>query len=90
VNLTDVLQMLKYYLNKPTTNNVKPEWAFVNAKDLSGTGTTATALAVDGQVLSAANAMPHAVTHDLGVDGDTVQIVGVLRGDVDGSWSAAV
>ena len=88
VNLTDVLQMLKYYLNKPTTNNVKPEWAFVNAKELAGTGTTATALAIDGQVLSAANAMPHAVTHDLGVDGDTVQIVGVLRGDVDGSWSS--
>ncbi len=88
VTLTDVLQMLKYYLGKGTTNNIKPEWAFVNASDITGSGATAAALAADGQPLTKSNAMPHAIYHDMGSDSETVQVVGVLRGDVDGSWSA--
>jgi cyclophilin family peptidyl-prolyl cis-trans isomerase/Ca2+-binding RTX toxin-like protein len=88
VNLTDVLQMLKYYLGKSTTNNVKPEWAFVDAADLSGSGSASTALAANGQALSKTNALPHAVDLDLMSGADTLQLVGVLRGDVDGSWTA--
>lgn len=88
VNLTDVLQLLKYYLGKTTTNNVKPEWAFIDAADLSGTGSSATALGANGQALSKTNALPHAVDVDLMSGADTLQLVGVLRGDVDGSWTA--
>ncbi len=88
VTLTDVLQMLKYYLGKSTTNNVKPEWAFLDAADLTGSGSTATALGANGQALSKTNALPHAVDVDLMSDIDTLQLVGVLRGDVDGSWTA--
>ncbi len=88
VNLTDVLQMLKYYLGKSTTNNVKPEWVFLDAADLTGSGSAATALGANGQALSKANAMPHAVDVDLMSGIDTLQLVGVLRGDVDGSWTA--
>ena len=88
VTLTDVLQMLKYYLGKTTANNLKPEWVFVDAADLSGTGSSATALAANGQALSKTNALPHAVDLDLMSGIDTLQLVGVLRGDVDGSWTA--
>ncbi len=87
VTLTDVLQMLKYYLGKATINNVKPEWAFIDAADLGGTGSSATALAANGQALSKTNALPHAVDVDLMSGADTLQLVGVLRGDVDGSWT---
>lgn len=90
VTLMDVLQMLKYYLGKSTTNNVKPEWAFVDAGDLTGIGSTATALGANGQALSKSNAAPHAIDLDLQTVGESVQIVGVLRGDVDGSWIAPV
>ena len=87
VTLTDVLQMLKYYLGKSTTNNVKPEWAFLDAADLTGSGSTATALGANGQALSKTNALAHAVDVDLMSGIDTLQLVGVLRGDVDGSWT---
>lgn len=88
VTLTDVLQLLKYYLGKSTTNNIQPEWAFVDAMDLSGTGSSATLQGANGQPLSKTNALPQAIDLDLTSTVETVQIIGVLRGDVDGTWSA--
>ena len=81
VDLTDVLSLLKYYLKKPV--DAAPTWVFANTDDLI----------VDGQTLTGANAgLSRDDTHVQGVNPDfiddaTVQLVGVLRGDVDGSWS---
>ena len=87
VTLTDVLQMLKYYLGKSTTN--APEWVFVNAADLQGSGATATLQsATAGANVSKALTVAKAVEHDFSADGAELQLIGVLRGDVDGSWSS--
>ena len=79
VNLTDVLSLLKYYLGKTTT--AAPSWTFVDASDVDGSGNIA---GTSGTVSKAATA-PHAVDVDLGT-ATSVELVGVLRGDVDGSW----
>ena len=79
VNLTDVLSLLKYYLGKTTT--ATPTWTFVDAADVDGSGNIA---GTSGNVSKAATA-PHAVDVDLST-ATTVELVGVLRGDVDGSW----
>jgi len=76
VTLSDVLNLLKYYLNKPT-GTVVPQWVFVD-----GSST----LAANEQALSKTNSSPHPVIHDLN-DTATVHLVGVLRGDVDGSYA---
>ena len=90
VTLTDVLQMLKYYLGKSTDNNLKPQWAFMDVADLGLSTSSATALGANGQALSKLNATPHAIDIDVSTGIDSVQVVGVLRGDVDGSWTAPV
>jgi len=72
VNLTDVLNLLKYYLGKPT-GDIAPQWVFVPE------GTTQT----HGAAISASNALPDPVPSS----SDTVQLIGILRGDVDGSWA---
>ena len=79
VNLSDVLSLLKYYLGKTTT--ATPTWAFVDAADVDGTGVIA---GTAGNVSKTATT-PHAVDVDLST-ASTVELVGVLRGDVDGSW----
>ena len=79
VNLTDVLSLLKYYLGRSTT--FVPTWAFVDAADVDGSGNIAGA---SGSVTKNA-ATPHGVDVDLGST-TVVELVGVLRGDVDGSW----
>jgi hypothetical protein len=84
VNLTDVLTLLKYYLGKSTTS--APAWAFVDAADFSS----------DGKSLAGANSAsinktdttPHAIDQYFVNGNESIQIIGVLRGDVDGSWSA--
>ncbi len=82
VNLSDVLSLLKYYLGKTTT--ASPAWAFVDAADVDSSGNIA---GTTGNVSKAA-AAPHVVDVDLGTV-STVELVGVLRGDVDGSWVQA-
>ena len=82
--------MLKYYLGKSTDNNLKPQWAFMDVADLGLSTSSATALGANGQALSKLNATPHAIDIDVSTGIDSVQIVGVLRGDVDGSWTAPV
>ena len=75
VDLSDVLSLLKYYLGKPVES--APEWVFADAADEG--------LAADGNALSKSNATPHVIDHDLTVSSD-LELVGILRGDVDGSW----
>ena len=80
VELTDVLSLLKFYLKKP--NATQPSWAFMDASDISDAGIAA---AGTGQV-SLSAAQPDGIDVDLQV-ASSVQLVGVLRGDVDGSWA---
>ena len=63
--------------------------------DLSGveslhSASSAMALGANGQALSKLDATPHAIDIDVSTGIDSVQIVGVLRGDVDDSWTAPV
>jgi hypothetical protein len=83
VNLTDVLTLLKYYLGKTTTS--APAWVFVDAADFSTDGKRLTG--ANDQALNKTEATPHAIDQSFDSGHETVQIIGVLRGDVDGSWS---
>ena len=84
VNLTDVLGLLKFYLNKPV--NAAPAWVFVDiAQSTTINGQTAHWSSKAEQTLSNAAAAPAPILADLNSD-TPVQLVGVLRGDVDGSW----
>jgi hypothetical protein len=74
IDLTDVLNLLKNYLGK--TASATPKWAFVNeVASLSAISKSATALPV--------------LQHDP-ADGSALNLVAVLRGDVNGSWKPAV
>lgn len=83
VTLSDVLQLLKYYLNKSTT--VTPTWQFVDAADMSIDGKTFAG--ANGANLAKDNAIPHAIDQTFDATHTSIELVGVLRGDVDGSWS---
>ncbi len=82
VNLTDVLSLLKYYLGKITTP--APAWVFVDAADVDSSGNIAAASTGN---ITKSDTAPHAVDVDMSAV-TTVDLVGVLRGDVDGSWTA--
>ncbi len=74
VNLADAINVLKHVvgLSAPT-----PNWVFTNESDSS--------------IAARAGLQPGAINSALNLNvaqGDTVGLVGVLRGDVDGSWSA--
>jgi len=84
VTLTDVLQLLKYYLNKSTT--VTPTWQFVDAADMSSDGKTFAG--ANGANLAKDNTTPHAIDQTFDTTHTSIELVGVLRGDVDGSWTA--
>ncbi len=85
VTLTDVLSLLKYYLGKDT-GGAKPTWVFIDATDMTGTGSSSFIAGMNGQSISKTYAIPKLIQHDLSTD-STVELIGVLRGDVDGSWS---
>ncbi len=87
VNLTDVLSLLKFYLGKTTT--ATPSWVFVDSADVTGTGKTASILRAgsDSLPIDATHTQPHAIDQDFSKD-SSIELVGVLRGDVDGSWTA--
>lgn len=82
VTLNDVLQLLKYYLGKSTS--ATPSWQFVDAADF-GTNST-TFLGANGANLSKDNTVPHAIDQAFDDSHTSIQLLGVLRGDVDGSW----
>ena len=84
VNLTDVLTLLKYYLGKTTTS--APAWVFVDAADFSSDGLTLAG--ATSSSISKTDTTPHPIDQSFDNGRETVQIIGVLRGDVDGSWSA--
>jgi Ca2+-binding RTX toxin-like protein len=84
VNLTDVLSLLKFYLGKNSTS--QPSWVFIDAADMTGTGSSSSIAGMNGQPISKTYAIPKLIQHDLSTD-STVELIGVLRGDVDGSWS---
>ena len=76
VNLTDVLNLLKYYLGK-NTGGVAPQWVFVEE------GVTQ----ARGAAFSTSNALPDPIAEPSNND-SPIQLIGILRGDVDGSWAA--
>ncbi len=80
VTLSDVLLMLKFYLNKDT-GGVKPTWAFVDAADVGTDGSIAGAT---GTITKSYTTL-HPVDQDVSTS-TSVELIGVLRGDVDGSW----
>lgn len=84
VTLTDVLQLLKYYLNKPTS--ATPKWQFVDAADMSADGKTF--LGANGANLAKDNTTPHAIDQIFDATHTSIELVGFLRGDLDGSWTA--
>ncbi len=84
VNLTDVLQLLKYYLHKPTT--ATPTWQFVDAADKGVNGQTFAA--ANGANLALDNTTPHTIDQSFDATHTAITLVGVLRGDIDGSWLA--
>ena len=82
--MTDVLQLLKYYLNKPTS--ATPTWEFVDAADMSIDGKTFAG--ANGANLGKENTTPHAIDQTFDATHTSIELIGVLRGDVDGSWTA--
>jgi hypothetical protein len=88
VNLSDVLLLLKYYLGKTTSS--QPAWAFINSSDLSGTGASAVLQSgTTGTAVSKSLTTLKTVSHDFSATSSDLELIGVLRGDVDGSWTSA-
>jgi VCBS repeat-containing protein len=78
VELSDVISLLKVFLGLPVANTQAMEWVFVDA----AVG------AVDNPFnLSKNNASAPLIEHDFSADSN-VDLVGIIRGDVDGSWTA--
>jgi hypothetical protein len=76
VSLSDVLGLLKVYLNKPVAKG--PEWVLLDAA----------AVAAKAAEINATHCATPALSIDLSSD-DSIELVGVLRGDVNGSWVAS-
>jgi len=71
-----VIGLLKVFLNLPVANTKAMEWVIVQADQVN---------AANGESLSKDNATP--VIFDVeSAAGADVPLVGILRGDVDGSW----
>jgi hypothetical protein len=88
VNLSDVLLLLKYYLGKSTS--AQPAWTFVDSNDLSGAGSSAVLQSgTTGVSVSKSLTTLKAISHDFSASTSDLELIGVLRGDVDGSWTAA-
>ena len=80
VELSDVISLLKVFLNLPVANTKAMEWVFVK-DSVSPTD-------INGQPFDKDHATPPPITHDFSESAE-VNIVGILRGDVDGSWTPA-
>jgi hypothetical protein len=78
VDLSDVLNLLKIYLDKPTSEQVTPKWVFLDAS-LNGWDN-------NKSNLNPNNTKPTSIDWQGHPDGP-VELVGVLRGDVDGSYA---
>lgn len=83
VDLSDVLSLLKYYLKKPV--DAAPSWVFVDSAQTVTVGVQILpASSSAGQALSKNHAAPADIHAHLDTD-IPLQLVGVLRGDLDGS-----
>lgn len=83
VDLSDVLSLLKYYLKKPV--DAAPSWVFVDSAQTVTVGSqNLPASNIAGQALSKSHAVPADIDVDLNSD-TPLQLIGVLRGDLDGS-----
>lgn len=78
VDLSDVLNLLKIYLKKPLSTDLSPQWTFVDAHNEY--------LSTSGKPIDPANAAAAPIDWQQ-ADLAPVQLIGVLRGDVDGSFS---
>ena len=83
VDLSDVLSLLKYYLKKPV--DAAPSWVFVDsAQTVQVDDELLPESSTAGLALSKGHAAPADIHANL--DSDTpLQLIGVLRGDLDGS-----
>jgi hypothetical protein len=77
VELGDVISLLKVFLGLQVQDTKAMEWVFVDA--------------ADGAIinLSKNNASAPPIEHDFAADAN-VDLVGIIRGDVDGSWGTSV
>jgi hypothetical protein len=78
VDLSDVLNLLKIYLEKPTSQEVQPKWVFLDSSLNGGDHNTSK--------LNPNNTLPANIDWRNNHDGP-VELIGVLRGDIDGNAS---
>jgi hypothetical protein len=76
VDLSDVLNLLKIYLDKPTSQEVKPKWVFLDASVNGWHNNTSN--------LNPNNTQPASIDWQNHPNGP-VELIGVFRGDVDGA-----
>jgi VCBS repeat-containing protein len=85
-DLSDVIGVLKYFLGLDT-GTALPEWVFVNEADLNDSGYP---LRWDdnanGAILDKSHTQPAPLNVDLAGDTSDLQVIGVLRGDMNGSF----
>ena len=81
VELSDVISLLKVFLGLPVANTQAMEWVFVKESE-SPTD-------INNHAFDKDHATPPPITHDFSESAD-VNIVGILRGDVDGSWTPPI
>ena len=77
VELGDVISLLKVFLGLPVPDTKAMEWVFVDA---------AVGAINNPFNLSKNNASAPPIEHDFSADSN-VDLVGIIRGDVDGSWT---
>lgn len=82
VDLADVLNLLKVYLGKPVAPSSQPSWTFVNVESVSPDG----AISNDGQLINKNYTHLPDIDWTHGTEAP-IELIGVLRGDVDGSWA---
>jgi hypothetical protein len=85
--LSDVIAVLKYFLGLDTGTTL-PEWVFVNKADLDESGAPLRwdDAASPGDILDKSNTQPAPLNVDLTGDASDLQLIGVLRGDMNGSF----
>ncbi len=85
--LSDVIGVLKYFLGLDTGTTL-PEWVFVNKADLDESGAPLRwdDAASTGDILDKSNTQPAPLNVDLTGDTPDLQLIGVLRGDMNGSF----
>jgi hypothetical protein len=84
--LSDVIGVLKYFLGLDT-GTALPEWVFVNEADLdSGHPLRWDEAASVGDRLDKTHTQPAPLNIDLTEETSDLQLIGVLRGDMNGSF----